>query len=142
MAYAGYDDAVALYGEEYVLTSVDRNQDGQDPDAFLSACAMASSHIDSYISVRYDVPISPVSELLKQYTIDIAIYRCSADAGTATEEKRRRYEDALAWCRDVSKGAANLGLPDPVKGVEDGTLELHSNNPTRLFTRSKMSRLL
>lgn len=138
MSYATLNDATQLYGEDYVLTSVVRIEGEPDTDSFTRALAKASSEIDSYLSTRYDVPIDPVPPLLVQYTVDIAIYRCSSAPGAGlSEEKRVRYDDALKWLRDVSKGVAGLGLDEPEDNHEH-LPQLASTNEERLFSRTKL----
>ena len=141
MSYATLQDAIDLYGETYVLTSVDRDEDGaSDTTAITDALTQASSFIDSYLGARYDVPIpAPVPALLVKYEVDIAIYQLSADAGTGTDEKRRRYEDAEKWLINVAKGVASLGLDDPTDEQEHLPQTSYPN--ARLFTRSKMGLL-
>lgn len=139
MAYASLADATDLYGQDYVLTSVDRDADGNaDAAATTAALSQASSLIDSYLAAKYTVPISPVPDLLVKYTVDIAIYEC-CPASTRTDEKRQRYEDALAWLKDVAKGIAVVAPPD----AGDEAIHLPSAvSQPRLFTRPKMQGLM
>lgn len=143
MPYATLQEAYDLYGEDYVQTSVMRPSGVPDTDSFTVALAVASNHIDSYLGTLYSLPVSPTPEIVKQFNVDIAIYRCSADAGTGTDEKRDRYKDAVAWLKDISTGKASLGAIDENKPeVEIATLEMSPNNPPRLFTRESLKRLL
>lgn len=138
MAYATQTEAITLYGETYILTSVDRDKDGSpDATAFSSALDKASNVVDSYLGVRFDVPISPVPEVLKQYTVDIAVYYSSPDLAL-TKEKRRRYEDAIAWLKLVAKGQASLGLDEPSDDQEHNPVLVGNS---RLFDRTKMTGL-
>lgn len=139
MAYATSDEAVELYGETYILSSIDRDKDGAvDATAFSSSLDKASNIVDSYLGVRYDVPISPTPEVLKQYTIDIAVYVSSPDLAL-TKEKRQRYEDAIAWLKLVGQGKASLGIDEPTEEQEH---HIQSSSNTRQMTRSKLDGLL
>lgn len=138
MAYADYEAAIDLYGQDYVLTSVDR-ADGPDTAALDLALDRASSEMDGYLGVAYAVPVSPVPDIVKQYCVDIAIYRASAEPGAVTEEKRKRYEDAIAWCKGVAAGKiVIIGADEPE--VEDQRVPQYAT-ATRVFSRSKMSGL-
>lgn len=140
MSYATLADAKELYGEDYVLTSVVRVEGTPDEDSLTAALEKASSEIDSYLSARYDVPISPVPPLLVQYAIDIAIYRTSSAPGAGlTDEKRTRYEDALKWLINVAKGIAGLGLDDATDNQEHTPVVI---SPCRVFTRSRLGGIL
>jgi len=143
MSYATVDDAISLYGEDYVLVSVDRDKDGEaDPSAIEDALGQASSEIDSYIAFKYDVPISPSPKILVKYCVDIAIYQSSPGTLARTKEKRQRYEDAIAWLKAVSKGMAAIVIDGPTDPEPDQSNEPVLSAGTREMTRSKMSGLL
>lgn len=139
MAYAVFQDALDLYGRDYVLTSIDRDDDGTpDLTSLTAALDQASSEIDSYLRSRYPVPLDPVPSLVKRYAIDIALYLCSPDPAAATDEKRRRYEDAIRWLEKVAEGKLSLGAEEPT--VDSSTPQL-SYCPRR-FSRTSMRGLL
>jgi phage gp36-like protein len=123
-----------LYGEDYVLTSIDRNADGSlDEDPFDSALEKASSLVDSYLAGRYDVPVAPTPPLL--------IYKCSTNAGAGlTDEKRTRYEDSIKWLKDVAKGDASIGVSET--GLTTAYEGTEISTTSREFTRDSMRRLL
>lgn len=138
MPYATVDDAKKLYGEDYVLVASDRDADGtEDADPVARAFEDASSEIDSYLSQRYDVPVSPTPAILRRICVDIAVYQIGPEAGTLTEEKRKRYEDAVRWLRDVSAGKAGLGLDNPADNEHD-LPEVSETTQPRQFTRTTM----
>ena len=144
MAYATSTDATDLYGEDYILNSLDRDEDGEaDVTAFTDSLDQATSELNTYIGVRYDLPLpTPVEAVLVRFCIDVAVYISSPGAGTLTEEKTNRYKDAIAWAKGLAKGDISLGIEDEdsVTGSE-GSAEVSSNNPTRLFTRTTMGGL-
>lgn len=141
MPYADLDDATDLYGEDYVLSSVDRDDDGNpDVEALRAALGQASSEMDSYLGVRFTVPIAPVPQLLVRYCVDIAIYQLAPDAGSYTDEKRRRYEDAIRWLQAVAAGKAALPVTPPTEDTQQPVPEMVSS--TRLFTRTKLGGVL
>ncbi len=145
MAYATTTDATDLYGEDYILTSVDRNDDGiVDPTAFTDALAQATSELDSYIAVKYDLPLAVVPAVLVRFTIDVAVYVASPNAVELTEEKKERYESAIKWARGVAKGEVSLGTVDQPTGVDEqgGAVQTSPSTSDRIFTRSKMEGLL
>lgn len=138
MPYATTKDAIDLYGTLYVLGSVSREA-SPNKVAFDKALADASSEMDTYLSRNYTVPISPVAPVLLRYCVDIAVYVSSADAGSVTEEKRKRYEDALRWLTLVAKGTVSVpGTTAP--SASDGAVPQISG-PDRIFSRTKMDGL-
>ena len=143
MAYATVQDAIDLYGESYVLTSVDRDKDGKvDNNALKNALKQASSLLDSYIGFRYVVPVSPVPQILKKFTIDIAIYESSPGTLARTKEKRERFEDAIKWAKDVSAGKAAIVVAGNVDPEPEQVNEPEISVESRVMTRSKLSNLI
>jgi phage gp36-like protein len=140
LVYATTQDAIDLYGEDYILTSVDRDENGvADTPAFADAITQGQSELDSYIGVLYNLPLVNVPDVLVRFTVDVAVYVSSMEAGTLTKEKTKRYERAIAWAVKVSEGKASLGLEDEPK-AKGGGVSLESG--TRIFTRAKMAGVL
>ena len=75
----------------------------------------ASSLVDSYLArAGYETPANPAPSVLTLKATDIAIYTLSFDVGGAyTEEKRKRYEDALRWLEALADGKVELPGADP-----------------------------
>jgi len=139
-AYATQADAIELYGDQYVTMSVDRDDDGRiDADALTQSLADGQSELDSYIGVKYNLPLVTVPAVLKRFTVDVAIYISSNTAGSLTDEKTERYKAAIKWARDVAKGGVSLGLDDEPPTVGGG---VSTSGPTRIMTRSTMSGIL
>lgn len=140
MAYATTQDAIDLYGEDYILTSVDRDEDGvADIPSFGDAITQGQSELDSYIGALYDLPLAAVPDVLVRFTVDTAVYISSMTAGTLTEEKTKRYERAIAWAKLVSEGKVSLGLDDEPETKGGGVVE---SSGTRVMTRTKMAGIL
>jgi phage gp36-like protein len=70
----------------------------------------ASGKIDSYCRLRYNVPLQS-SEQIKGLTLDIAEYLLFARRRRITDDVRQRYDDAIAFLKDVSAGRAALDQP-------------------------------
>lgn len=119
MAYTSKAQIIIRWGATEVVLSADRDpQDGiADDAAITAACADASSLIDSYlVRAGYKVPVDPIPDVLVEKASDIAVYLLSQGQAPYTEEKRKRYEDALRWLEDIADGKAELpGAPDASK---------------------------
>jgi phage gp36-like protein len=145
MAYATQADIVELYSED-ALVVADRNHDGViDSDAVEKALKLATGEINSFIGVRYTLPLPATPDLLLQFCVDIALYRLASTRDMLSEEHRTRYTDAKDHLKLISKGVAALDLPAPVSSGDDGdAVELEgprpivSGGPEREFTRAKM----
>ena len=109
-----------------LLALADRDGDDVVDTAVIdSALADASTEIDSYISRRYDVPVSGSSAQLKKLTCDIARWHLYTDA--PHERVEAAYKRAVEWLKDVSAGRANLDVAgtEPDSGTA-GSAEIQS----------------
>jgi phage gp36-like protein len=73
----------------------------------------ASGTVDSYCRGRYVTPLAP-SDMVTARTLDIAVYLLfSRRRGglQPTELVRQRYEDAIAFLKDVAAAKASLDQP-------------------------------
>lgn len=102
----------------------------------VTAQEMAAGTIDGYISTRYTLPLATVPTTLTAYSLDIVRYRLWDNK--APEEVRQRYEDALAWLRDVAKGLAGLGI-DESADTDTGPVERTHDYEDRIFTIDTLS---
>lgn len=139
MAYSTLQTIVDQFGIDEVIRSSDRDADGvADVGVVERAIADADGEIDSYLGTKYQVPLDPVPGIVVTASATIAMYRLSFDAGTLTDEKRRRYEDLIRWLRDVAAGKAVL---DPGVGGKSSGGVRYSTEP-REYTRSKLGGIL
>ncbi|WP_324710219.1 gp436 family protein [Pseudomonas citronellolis] len=114
MPYATREEMVERWGMDALLVVADRDQDGVLDDAVVDkALVDASAEIDSYVGVLNRLPLPELPAALVQPCCDIAMYRLSPDGTSSTEEKRKRYEDAVKYLVRVSEGKASLGLATP-----------------------------
>lgn len=143
MSYATQSDITALYGAD-ALAAADQDGDGViDAAQVASALGSAAAEIDSYIGVRYALPISGTHPHLMQICVDVALYRLSNARGWVTDELRLRYEDAVKALRAYAEGKAALNLPaDPdIATDEDGGSSprpMLTSGPARIFSRDKL----
>lgn len=149
MPYADYDYAVATYGLDYVVTSCDRDLDGNvDATALTLAFAQATSRINGYLAGRVSLPLEPVPENIKLYCVDMAIYTVSSTADVMTTIKKERYELAISDLKLIAQGKMRL-VRDPDAPVPDIALTQQASvetereraaylNPTtRTFSRTR-----
>jgi len=111
MTYATQADLEARFGADELTQLTDRIGSGL-PDASIIARALADAdaEIDGYLASRYALPLAIVPTALARIACDIARYRLWEDR--ASEEVRRRYEDARRLMESIAKGMVSLGLPE------------------------------
>lgn len=129
MAYCSYNDLVLAFGENEVVNMLDRDRDGiEDNGVADDGIAFANDLIDGYLRERYSLPISSVPRNLVGVACDIARYRYYQDQ--PTDLVVMRYQAALDWLRDVSKGIVNIEIiDDPISNF------IASSTPGQVFTR-------
>ncbi|MFZ2469479.1 MAG: DUF1320 domain-containing protein [Parvibaculum sedimenti] len=137
MTYATQSDLTTRFSERELVQLTDRADvptGAIDAARVTRALEEADNIIQSYIGVRYALPLASVPALLVDLACDIARFKLY-DTG-ATEEVRTRYEDAIARLKALSKGEAVLDAA----GIEpEGRDDLVFVDPgERLFSRDKM----
>ena len=137
MAYCTQDDLERRIGAADLAALADYDGDGvADAEVVAAAIGDACSLIDSYLSVRFAVPVSPVPDVLRTRAVDLAVYFLRLRRDSATEDSRRQQEDALAWLRQVAAGEVNLAVePAPTEG--DAAPGVLYQGQRRLFGRGE-----
>jgi phage gp36-like protein len=109
-----------------------------DEDVVTRAIADADAEIDSYCGVRYSVPFATVPEVIRKFSVDIAVYNLYARRKGAPDDRKARYDNAIRFLKDVAKNLASLGEDDP-DSTPAGSNKPSISQNERLFTREKMS---
>ena len=108
MPYCTVDDMVALFGEQEIIDLSAPGQEQIDNTVINQVIEDAQAEIDSYVSTRYQLPLTPVPTVLKRLSCNIARYYLYNDQ--VTEQVERLYKDATAFLKSVSKGDVQLGV--------------------------------
>lgn len=104
--------------------------DAADVEPALQA---ASDLADSYLRQRYTLPLTAWGDELTRAVCSLAAYDLLSnrgyDPGAGDNSNiRLRYEDAIAWLKDVAKGALSPDVTDSaVAGVEDDGPIVYTN---------------
>lgn len=111
-AYCSLEDLVARFGESEIVANSDRDGAGEiDADVVAGAIAKASNRIDSYIGARYALPLVAPDPVLQGLCEDLA--RHALYTAERPELVQKAYDDAVAHLKDISRGIARLGIPEP-----------------------------
>ncbi|WP_163833284.1 gp436 family protein [Spartinivicinus ruber] len=114
MMYATEQAIIDRYGNDALYIVADRDKDDQlDHLAIEYALADASAHIDLYLTGRYTLPLKQTSALLTRLCVDIALYWLGEDRGGASEERRKRFEDAEKTLAKIGSGEVKLTVDSP-----------------------------
>lgn len=113
MNYCTRQDLIDRFGEDELIQLTDRAGTGAVDDAVLDqAIEDASGEIDGYLaSGGYATPLSPVPRIVTAKACDMARHALYDDH--ATEQVRKRYEDAIRFLRAIADGTVRLGVSAP-----------------------------
>lgn len=141
MAYCTQSDIVNELPLTQLTQLADDDGDGSPDSAVVSAAiAKADSDINSYCAGRYLVPFSPVPDVIKNKSVIISIYYLYLRRSAVPEIRKDAHEKAIAFLKDVSKGAATLGTePAPAAGTQVDLPATSSDPADRIFTIKKGS---
>ncbi|MCF6246916.1 MAG: DUF1320 domain-containing protein [Desulfobacula sp.] len=138
MTYCTLDDIFGGIDEEDVIAYTDDFESGiVNIDNVNKAITGADALINSYIAKRYSVPVDPVTDMIKDLAVDIAIYKICSRRSAAPEERRDKYEDAVRYLKEIASGKAIL--PEAAAAPSDSsdhTVSISSNS--RVFSRDSM----
>lgn len=128
-----------LYGERELIQLTDRaSTHGRIVDEVLDrAMQTAESEVNSYVGASYTLPLSEIPEVLKNMTGDIARYRLYDNS--PSDEVTKRYDRAVSWLKDVSKGVVSLGIPDTASAQTPSTV-VSSSRP-QVFSESAFRKM-
>lgn len=139
--YADASDLDEYFGSAEVLIAADRDGDGSADTGVVAAGLLAATEeIDSYLAVRYDLPLDATPGVLTRVCCDLAMYHLSVNSPSMTEDKEMRYKNGVAWLTKLSRGTVSLGPEEEEVSVQDNSV-ISSDSPERLFTRSTMGGL-
>lgn len=138
MTYASQADMETAFGVDELIQLTDRANPpvgAIDTGVLDRALAAADALSNNYLATRYQVPLASAPAVLMEACCDIARYELTRGPGLrATEEIQKRYDQRVAWLRDLAKGTATLGeLADTATPASAGLPEMTSGG--RVFAR-------
>lgn len=134
MAYATLADIRERLPEESLVNLTDDSDSGQVDEAVVArAIADADAEIEGYLARRHKLPVSPVPNLVRKVSVELAIYHLHSRRGGAPEEWRTRYEDARRLLENIARGLVSLGLTVDDGKPADGAAQ--ASSAPRIFSR-------
>ncbi len=137
MSYATRQDMIDRFGEKEMIQLTDSRvppSGGIDDTVLEIGLNDAKALIDGYLASKYPLPLSEVPEPLTRVACDLARYFLCRKP---TEEMTRRYEQSIAWLKDVARGIVSLGLTETnVQPAATGGPQVDA--PTPVFTRDTL----
>jgi phage gp36-like protein len=131
MPYAVQADLEKRFGSEELAQLSDRiNGTVIDVTVVALALADANAEIDSYLAVRYQLPLASVPDVLERIASDIARYRL---CDIPPDEVRKRYEDAVRDLKRASDGSLVIDGASPLVKSPTSGGGVACKAPSRIF---------
>jgi phage gp36-like protein len=129
---------MAYSDKDYFLTKINPseldNLTGSDDSNLDAAISSSDSLIDSYLTNAVEtLPLNPVPDMIKQISYDIAVFYLHdrIQYVDIPDWIRDKYDAAINFLKDVSKGIANIpGLP-----ADETSEAVQSTENTDVFHR-------
>jgi len=140
--YCDADDVVDQLDEAVLIQLTDDEDAGVVNTARVErAINDAEALIDSYCGGKYTVPFETVPAIIRKYAVDIAIYSLYARRQGAPEDRKTRYDEAVAFLKDVAAGKVTLGVqPAPDARAESTHDAVQSSVRDKIFDEDTMDK--
>lgn len=141
MAYSTQTDIEEQVSQAELIELTDDTGAGTvDISAAARAIADADAEIDGYCGARYTVPFSPAPAMIRKLSVDIAVYNLFSRRSNLKipEDRQKRYDNAVRFLRDVSRGLISLGADAPAE-PDSGLPQASTNRDDRIFTTGRPS---
>ena len=141
MAYCTLADLKKMFPSEKLIMLTDDDNTGMVDEARLAeAIAQADADIDAYCAGRFQVPFSPVPDIVRKISVDLTIYNLySRRLDEIPKTREDRYRDAIKKLEGIGKGLISIGedpRPDPSGYV--GGPEADRDDDDRTFDDDSM----
>jgi phage gp36-like protein len=136
--YSTLDDIKKLIPEEVVIQLTDDENLGvTNQTRIAEAIASADGEIDSYCGSRYTVPFSPVPDIVRKMSVDIAIYNLySRRVEEIPATRSDRYKNTIRQLTMIAEG--KLTIESTAPPAQEGGAECNKTEDDRIFTRDKL----
>ncbi|MEP2707779.1 MAG: DUF1320 domain-containing protein [Roseibium sp.] len=140
MPYASQQDLVDRYGADELIQLTDRSNlpaTTIDAGVVLAAISDAENFADGYFAKRYQVPLTPVPDVLKRIVCELARYYLHGRRTEKDDPVTRNHDAAHAWLKDVAKGLVQLEA-DGTASPQNTTGQVQVSAPERTITRDTL----
>jgi len=140
MSYCAQADIQEQLPEaDLIMLTDDADAGVVDTSVVTRAIADADAKIDAYCQGRYTVPLSPVPDMIRRVSVDLAIYNLYSrrDSFGMPEIRSERKKDAVSYLKDVAAGKVTLGSATPAAQNSADSVQVSSSD--RVFSRDTLS---
>lgn len=139
MTYASKQDLIDRFTEQELIELTDMTNvppEVIDDTKVTRALTDTDSLINSYISTRYSVPVSPVPSILNEKACAITRYKLYRNG--CPDRVTSDNKDAIAWLNMVANGSVSLADVATAPIAQTSGSSVKTNNSRRTFTRDTL----
>jgi len=134
MAYCSEDDLLKMIPQADLADLTVESGEVPDSLIIIDAISKAGAEIDSYLGVKYVVPMATPPDRVKALAVDLAIYQLYSRRSIVPPVWQQRHDAAVAFLKQVVAGQMVIvgpqgEMPTVAKEVTDATSAI------RAFTR-------
>lgn len=134
--YASKEDLIKRFGEREIV-ALAGNEDGVIEDIVIeTALTDAEELVNSYVAVKYALPLSTVPASLKRISCDLARYFMYKEV--IPEELEKNYDRNLTFLKDIARGVVTLGDSLTGQTPEQADDVIFSGSADRLFSQNQL----
>jgi len=140
MAYCELSDIEKQIPEQILIELTDDDGTGAvDTGNVDRAIEDADDEIDSFLSLRYSLPLPSTPGLVRRMSVDLAICNLYARRPhlDIPESRKERCDNDRKLLEEIGKGKLSLGSDAPDPSNTQNSVDIASGD--RIFTRDKMS---
>ncbi len=123
------------------LAQLSSETDTIDADVVTEMIATADAEIDSYVAVRYAVPLPAPPKFISTVSVSIALYRLferrSQRLGGIPQAVKDGYENAKSILKQISQGHLSVGA-DPPPGPSSMSGRASFESDSREYTKDTL----
>lgn len=144
--YITQDDLLRVMSQNDLIQLTDDEGVGEaDATVVANAIADAEGEFAGYAGKRFTLPVDltvhgSAAATIKRVISVLACYALWSRKARMSDGVRQRYEDAITWLRDLSRGLVTLGAtPEPTDSGNTGRVQ--GGGETRRLTHETMTGL-
>ena len=135
--YATTADLIQRFGQDEIeVLAPTANVEAIDAAKVETAITDASAEMNSYLASKYNVPVQDQSNVLIAVCCDLTRYHlCTIQP---TDEVTQRYQQRIAWLRDISLGRAHLNQISQTPSSGKLAVSISRTSADRLFNQDTL----
>jgi phage gp36-like protein len=136
MAYCTQNDLLTMIPVKELAELTAESGDTPDSQVVAEAIQRAAAEIDSYLGMRYTLPLNPVPDQVMGLAMDMALYHLYSRRSVVPAVRLLKYDAAVAFLKlAAAEGAVLEQSGDTGQAETQIQAGVEFSSATRIFTR-------